>query len=683
MNQSLPFTLLCLLPICSSAQRSALSGDDVARWAALLRIEDARVADSAVVMRALDADAPAVRTAAIRTIGRNRIASLYPLLRDRLRASTRDTLVAAEAAFALGLARDTLACPELRRSLERDHSVGVAAAWALGEIGAACREVGDAIAAVARGTVVLPVPTTAALLQASVPAKLADRSSLVTIAGASKTAAPVRWSAFWALARLRETSATRLALHWAAGRDPRIAEQALRLLASGLVTERTLRDSARRVAVAQLRSVQPHLRIAAVRVAASYDTTGSGSELLALLQRDPDANVRQAISEGLAQRLAAGHVGWMALWNRDTVWARRSAVLAEALRRDTVTAQSVMLPGVEHDVRVRMLLLDRARATLDAGFTARALAAARDTAWQLRARAISVIGSVGRDSLDAVLRATLGPALQDADDAVREAAADALGTHGGRADVAPLIDGFRRETSNPAGVDVQLGILRSLGGIRGRDSAAVPDSLLSMLELPIDLRTREAVAGLPSLVAVAQSIRAPRFADSSYARIVREIAWPSVLGFAPRMTWETVRGPIVAELHGDVAPLTVWNIMALARDGFYRATRFHRVVPGFVAQDGDPRGSGGGGPGYAIPDELNRLWYLRGAVGMALSGPDTGGSQYFFTLSPQPHLDGRYTVFATVVAGWSAMDALVQGDALLALQQVPRTGAKRAGRASR
>jgi cyclophilin family peptidyl-prolyl cis-trans isomerase len=104
------------------------------------------------------------------------------------------------------------------------------------------------------------------------------------------------------------------------------------------------------------------------------------------------------------------------------------------------------------------------------------------------------------------------------------------------------------------------------------------------------------------------------------------------------------------------------NFMRLARAGFYNGLRFHRVVPNFVAQDGDPRGDGNGGPGYTIRDELNRRRYGRGAVGMALSGPDTGGSQYFITHSPQPHLDGHYTVFGRVVAGWGALDALVQGD---------------------
>jgi cyclophilin family peptidyl-prolyl cis-trans isomerase len=96
-----------------------------------------------------------------------------------------------------------------------------------------------------------------------------------------------------------------------------------------------------------------------------------------------------------------------------------------------------------------------------------------------------------------------------------------------------------------------------------------------------------------------------------------------------------------------------------------RNVHFHRVVPNFVAQDGDPRGDGNGGPGYAIRDEINTERYSRGAVGMALSGPDTGGSQYFLTLSPQPHLDARYTIFARVVGGEDVMDRLVQGDAII------------------
>jgi cyclophilin family peptidyl-prolyl cis-trans isomerase len=121
------------------------------------------------------------------------------------------------------------------------------------------------------------------------------------------------------------------------------------------------------------------------------------------------------------------------------------------------------------------------------------------------------------------------------------------------------------------------------------------------------------------------------------------------------------------ELFALDAPLTVDNFLTLARHGYYAHLVFHRVVPNFVVQDGDARGDGNGGPAYTIRDELNRRRYDRGVVGMALSGPDTGGSQYFITLSPQPHLDGGYTVFGRVIAGFGALDAIVQGDSLTAI----------------
>jgi cyclophilin family peptidyl-prolyl cis-trans isomerase len=140
---------------------------------------------------------------------------------------------------------------------------------------------------------------------------------------------------------------------------------------------------------------------------------------------------------------------------------------------------------------------------------------------------------------------------------------------------------------------------------------------------------------------------------------------PSVAGKRPRATIQTVRGPIVLELFGDAAPITAWNFLSLARSGYYRNTKFHRVVPNFVAQDGDPRDDGNGGPGYAIRDEMNPNRYERGALGMALSGPDTGGSQYFITHSPQPHLDGHYTVFGKVVRGYDVLDRIVQGDRII------------------
>ncbi|MDD4051837.1 MAG: peptidylprolyl isomerase [candidate division Zixibacteria bacterium] len=137
----------------------------------------------------------------------------------------------------------------------------------------------------------------------------------------------------------------------------------------------------------------------------------------------------------------------------------------------------------------------------------------------------------------------------------------------------------------------------------------------------------------------------------------------------------TSRGTITIELLYDQAPLTVDNFITLAEKGFYNNRIFHRVVPNFVIQDGCPRGDGWGGPGYAIRCEYNRLPYLTGTVGMALSGQDTGGSQYFITLSPQPHLDGRYTVFGRVLSGMDAARQMVRGDSIRTVTiQYPKGG---------
>ena len=104
------------------------------------------------------------------------------------------------------------------------------------------------------------------------------------------------------------------------------------------------------------------------------------------------------------------------------------------------------------------------------------------------------------------------------------------------------------------------------------------------------------------------------------------------------------------------------NFVTLAERKYFDEVRFHRVVPYFVIQDGDPTGTGAGGPGYAFRCEYNGLRYDTGALGMALSGKDTGGSQWFVTHGPQPHLDGRYTIFGHVVKGQDVVDRIRRGD---------------------
>ncbi|MBS2030647.1 MAG: peptidylprolyl isomerase [Deltaproteobacteria bacterium] len=127
----------------------------------------------------------------------------------------------------------------------------------------------------------------------------------------------------------------------------------------------------------------------------------------------------------------------------------------------------------------------------------------------------------------------------------------------------------------------------------------------------------------------------------------------------------TSRGEIRMRLHAG--SFTAENFADLAERGYFDQLTFHRVVPGFVVQGGDPRGDGAGGPGYSIPCEIDGSRYVRGAVGMALAGKDTGGSQFFITLTPQPHLEGRYTIFADVISGMEVADQLVEGDRILAV----------------
>jgi peptidyl-prolyl cis-trans isomerase B (cyclophilin B) len=135
---------------------------------------------------------------------------------------------------------------------------------------------------------------------------------------------------------------------------------------------------------------------------------------------------------------------------------------------------------------------------------------------------------------------------------------------------------------------------------------------------------------------------------------------------------ETDRGAIDLELFPEHAPVTVNNFLFLVREGFYDGVTFHRVIPDFMIQGGDPTGTGRGGPGYRFPDELagNPLRHERGVISMANAGPDTNGSQFFITHLPQPHLDGKHTVFGRVTGGMEVVDAIRQGDVIRSVSTV-------------
>ena len=131
-------------------------------------------------------------------------------------------------------------------------------------------------------------------------------------------------------------------------------------------------------------------------------------------------------------------------------------------------------------------------------------------------------------------------------------------------------------------------------------------------------------------------------------------------------TFETSRGSIVVDLFPDVAPNTVNNFVFLAKDGFYNGTQFHRVIPDFMIQGGDPEGTGRGGPGYKFGDEFGsgRKLNKAGILAMANAGPNTNGSQFFITHVVTDWLDGKHTVFGQTTSGQDVVDQIKGGDVL-------------------
>ena len=224
--------------------------------------------------------------------------------------------------------------------------------------------------------------------------------------------------------------------------------------------------------------------------------------------------------------------------------------------------------------------------------------------------------------------------------------------------------------------DAALAILDSLGK---QKTPGANEAIKSALDSTDHLLRRKAVALLKtngtgdfsSRIGTVQT----RNTVADYQRALARI------GKSVQATVSTTKGPFTIELLPSEATLNVDNFIQLAKRGYFNGSTFHRVVPNFVIQDGDPRGDGNGGPGYQIRCEINEVPYDRAAVGMALSGKDTGGSQWFVTHSPQPHLDGGYTVFGRVVAGMEVVDRIVRGDVIRSI--VISQGKNRSGKGDR
>jgi cyclophilin family peptidyl-prolyl cis-trans isomerase/HEAT repeat protein len=269
----------------------------------------------------------------------------------------------------------------------------------------------------------------------------------------------------------------------------------------------------------------------------------------------------------------------------------------------------------------------------------------------------AVLGALASSKATGVERVLLDR-LGSQDLSVRAAAANALADLKVTTAVQPLTEAYRRAASE----DSYTARAAALGALARLDPAAARPVLLEALkDRDWAVRVR-ALALLKEQKVTDQEVVRPATAGRS----VNDPQWQAIVAppFSPRAFIDTDKGTIELELAVVDAPLTSANFIALARKGFFRDIAIHRLVPDFVVQGGDPRGDGEGGPGYTIRDELNQLPYLRGTVGMALDWEDTGGSQFFITHSPQPHLDARYTVFGRVVAGMDVVDRLVQWDVI-------------------
>ncbi len=272
-------------------------------------------------------------------------------------------------------------------------------------------------------------------------------------------------------------------------------------------------------------------------------------------------------------------------------------------------------------------------------------------------------------------RAEILSGMTDAHWMVATAAAGAAG-ESGDSTLTPDLIRLIRNNPEPREPDVELAVLGAFAAF-GRGAARVPEApeVAAVLDAALaspDPRIREAgsrayvaVYGDSALAPARAAHPPPAWKAAPLADYRARLAEEDSTGAVGRVTGarlRTARGVIELSLDPREAPRTVRNFVTLADSGSYDGLRWHRVVPYFVIQDGDPLGTGSGGPGYAFRCEYNRLRYDTGAVGMALSGKDTGGSQYFITQSPQPHLDGRYTIFGHVTSGQDLVDAIRRGD---------------------
>jgi cyclophilin family peptidyl-prolyl cis-trans isomerase len=350
--------------------------------------------------------------------------------------------------------------------------------------------------------------------------------------------------------------------------------------------------------------------------------TASALDLLLDLVSNPTPAIRGAALGALARVDPDAFVSTLASLDADRDWTVRVA-LANALGT---------LPAPRSAPRLTVMLQDQDQRVIPA--------------------VLAALAAVKAPGAERVLL----DRLKSGDVVVRGAAATALGDLKSASAVQPLVDAYRAGSS-----DREYGARASaLAALAKIDPAAARPVLVEALkdrDWAVRVRAAELLRQQQANEPPARPASTPPASSPEFQTVV-------AARYSPHAYIETDQGMIEIELAVLDAPLTVANFMTLARKGFFNNVPFHRIVPDFVVQGGDPRGDGEGGPGFSIRDELNERPYLRGIVGMALDWKDTGGSQFFITHSPQPHLDARYTVFGHVVAGMEVVDRLAPWDVI-------------------
>jgi cyclophilin family peptidyl-prolyl cis-trans isomerase/HEAT repeat protein len=599
----------------------------------IARAEDRRDWAGGALRRALRNDDAAVRARAALAVGRlqdsSTVADLVPLLSDPVPE------VRHEAVFALGQIRHPSARLPLEQQLgSADASCVDLAIEALGKIGEK--------ASTPRVAAFLRNPSPLLRGEAAVALwRLADSTALDLLLERHRDPDPeVRWRVLYALEKIVAPRRIVLAaaLHLD---DPEWLTRAYAARTMG--RQKSPRATAYLLQAAA--DPEPAVVVNAIRALQLVADTACGlcARSLAGSLAHPHPYVRVTAAAALADPFAwavadsatrAGVLDSLAAHLRDPDAATRGACGRALLARRGADALSAVEPLLsDSSVYVRAAVLE-ALAKLPAA-AARPLLAARlapRAALLERMTAAEALGSLHAREAVAALRAGL------ADSSVLFVAS-----------CATALDSLADRASVPA--------LAQAYTARARDADA--DARIAIR----DALRRLAGPGFADSVERANPARNTRPASEDPEFTAPPAAHGAVL--------HTTAGDIEWSFYGREAPQTVKNFVRLAQRGYFDGLSVHRVVPNFVIQDGDPTGTGSGGPGYTIRCEYNRLHYEPGMVGMALSGKDTGGSQWFITHSPQLHLDGRYTIFARVTRGMDVVRRVVQGDRVLKVDILP------------